>query len=79
MQQPAHLAGQKIRQWRDAHGLSAEQLGERLDPARIVPAWTIYNWERLGKVARPNLQRRLAELGICEAGDWLAPAVEQAA
>lgn len=79
MQQPAHLAGQKIRAWREAHGLTAEALGERLDPARVVSAWTIYNWERLGKVARPKLQLRLADMGICSAADWLAPAVEQAA
>jgi hypothetical protein len=39
-----------------------------------VPKTTIHNWEKRGKIARPAHQRRLAELGACEAGDWLLPA-----
>jgi NAD+ synthase (glutamine-hydrolysing) len=69
-----HLAGAKIRVWRKAGGLSAEALGARLDPAHPVPKTTIHNWEKRGKIARAAHQRRLAELGACEAADWLLPA-----
>jgi NAD+ synthase (glutamine-hydrolysing) len=76
MEQSTHLAGQKIRAWREARKLSAEQLGERLcaESPRPVPPHTIYNWEVRGKVARRQHQRKLAELGICDAADWLQPA-----
>ena len=78
-----HRAGQKIRRWRERHGLSAEALGERLRrpgaPGLPVPAHTIYNWEARGKIARAGHQLRLAELGICTAADWLEPASDEAA
>lgn len=73
-----HLAGHKIRQWREASGLSAEQLGERLDPKGIVSRHTVYGWEQRGKVAKPPMQRRLADMGICAADDWLRPAPAEA-
>ncbi len=71
-----HLAGHKIRLWREAHDppLSAEEFGARYgDP---WPSRTVYGWESKGKVARPAVQRKLAELGVCEPGDWLEPAPE---
>lgn len=68
---PTTLAGAKIRRWREAHRLTLQAFGEQLDPKRIVPTTTIYNWETLGKVARPRLQRIMQDKGICEAGDWL--------
>ncbi|NNF93540.1 MAG: NAD(+) synthase, partial [Altererythrobacter sp.] len=72
-----HLAGYKIRAWRDAHKppLSAEEFGIQFgDP---WPSRTVYGWESKGKVARPPVQRRLADLGICSPEDWLEPAPEQ--
>jgi NAD+ synthase (glutamine-hydrolysing) len=38
----------------------------------------VYGWETGGKIPRAGIQRRLADLGICEAGDWLEPAEEDA-
>ena len=73
-----HRAGEKIRAFRSEHGLSAEELGKRINPPCLIPAQTIYNWEKRGKVARPWLQRKLNELGICDPADWLAPAKEAA-
>lgn len=73
-----HRAGEKIRAYRQEHGLSAEELGKRIDPPRTIPAQSIYNWETRGKVARPPLQRRLNLLGICAPADWLEPAKEAA-
>lgn len=75
---PQHRAGEKIRAFRNENGLSAEELGKRIAPPQRIPAQTVYNWETRGKVARPHLQRRLNELGICEPADWLAPAREAA-
>jgi NAD+ synthase (glutamine-hydrolysing) len=69
-----HLAGHKIRLWREAHDppLSAEEFGARYgDP---WPSRTVYGWEAKGKVARPKVQKTLAELGICQPGDWLEDA-----
>ncbi len=66
-----HLAGHKIRQWREAHEppLSAEEFGARYgDP---WPSRTVYGWEAKGKIARAPVQKRLAELGICAPEDWL--------
>lgn len=72
-----HLAGIKIRQWREAHDppLSAEEFGARYgDP---WPSRTVYGWERRGKIARAKVQKTLAGLGVCEPGDWLEPAPAQ--
>lgn len=73
-----HLAGHKIRLWREAHGppLSAEEFGARYcdRDGKPWPSRTVYGWEARGKVARPKVQKRLAELGICEPADWLEPA-----
>ena len=74
-----HLAGHKIRQWREAHDppLSAEEFGAKYGDAKGSgqekgwPSRTIYGWEAKGKVARPKVQKRLAQLGICEPSDWL--------
>jgi NAD+ synthase (glutamine-hydrolysing) len=71
-----HLAGELIRAWRLSHTppMSAEQLGALLGGDKALPAHTIYNWERRGKIARPALQRRFVELGICAPADWIEPA-----
>ena len=69
-----HLAGYRIRQWREAHDppLSAEEFGLRYgDP---WPSRTVYGWEAKGKIARAPVQKRLAQLGICSPEDWLEPA-----
>ena len=73
-----HLAGYKIRAWRDAHSppLSAEEFGAQYgDP---WPSRTVYGWESKGKIARAPVQKRLADLGICAPEDWLEPAPDQA-
>jgi NAD+ synthase (glutamine-hydrolysing) len=69
-----HLAGMKIRQWRESRNppLSAEEFGEKFgDP---WPSRTVYGWEAKGKIARSPVQKRLAEMGICSLEDWLEPA-----
>src|SRR5690606_18605135 len=33
----------------------------------------VYSWESKGRIARPEAQRRLAELGICAPSDWITP------
>jgi NAD+ synthase (glutamine-hydrolysing) len=71
-----HKAGRLIRAWRLAHRppLSAKEFGERYGAPRPWRGQTVYNWESRGKIARPAVQRRLAELGICTPSDWLEPA-----
>ncbi len=72
-----HLAGHKIRAWREAHDppLSAQEFGALFgdNGAKGWPSRTVYGWEAKGKVARPKVQKRLAELGICQPADWLEP------
>ncbi|MEO9462630.1 MAG: NAD(+) synthase [Marinomonas sp.] len=73
-----HLAGYKIRAWREAHNppLSAEEFGQNYgDP---WPSRTVYGWEAKGKVARAAVQKKLTELGVCEPGDWLEAAPDAA-
>ncbi len=72
-----HLAGYKIRQWREAQQppLSAEEFGAKYgDP---WPSRTVYGWESKGKIARAPVQKRLADLGVCAPEDWLEPAPGQ--
>jgi NAD+ synthase (glutamine-hydrolysing) len=71
-----HLAGFKIRQWREAQRppLSAEDFGARFGEPQPWPSRTVYGWEAKGKIARATVQKRLAELGICQPADWLEPA-----
>lgn len=73
-----HLAGQKIRAWREAHDppLSAEEFGKRYGAPNPWPSRTVYGWEAKGKVPRKPVQIRLAELGICQPADFLEPAQE---
>ena len=68
-----HRAGDRIRTWRETHDppLSAGEFGERYGQPAPWPSRTVYGWETKGRIARPSVQRRLAELGICEPGDWL--------
>ncbi len=73
-----HKAGQKLRLWRDAHDppLTAGEFGEMFGVPRAWPSRTVYGWEVKGRIARPAVQKRLANLGICSAQDWLESAVE---
>ena len=75
-----HKAGQKIRAWRENHTppLSAEEFGTRYGEPDPWPSRTVYGWEAKGKVARPGVQKRLAQLGVCQPGDWLEPARPEA-
>jgi len=70
-----HLAGQKIRNFREAHDppLSAEQFGLRYGAPKPWASRTIYGWEARGKIPRGPTQKHLAQLGICEPGDFLLP------
>lgn len=69
-----HRAGQKIRAWREAHGLGAAEFGATYGAPREWPSRTVYGWETHGKIPRPPVVRRLESLGICEAADWMKPA-----
>ncbi len=71
-----HKAGIRIRAFREAHDppLSAGEFGERFGAPQPWPSRTVYGWEVKGKIPRPAVQKRLAELGICDAQDWLEPA-----
>lgn len=71
-----HRAGTKIRAFREAFDppLTAEEFGIRYGEPEPWPSRTVYGWEAKGKIARAAVQRRLSDLGICEPGDWLAPA-----
>jgi NAD+ synthase (glutamine-hydrolysing) len=68
-----HIAGRKIRDWREAQSppLSASEFGARYGVPDPWPSRTVYGWEVKGKIPRPAVQKRLAELGICDAQDWL--------
>ena len=71
-----HMAGFKIRTWREAHDppLNAEEFGALYGAPKPWPSRTVYGWETKGKIARAAVQKRLAELGICTLEDWLEPA-----
>ena len=73
-----HLAGQKIRNFREAHDppLNAEEFGAQYGEPKPWPSRTVYGWETKGKIARAAVQKRLSELGICTLEDWLEPASE---
>lgn len=68
-----HEAGRKIRIWRETHDppLSAGEFGQLYGEPAPWPSRTVYGWETKGKIARPAVQRRLAQLGICKPEDWL--------
>ncbi len=68
-----HRAGRKIREWREAQSppLTAAAFGHRFGSPEPWPSRTVYGWETKGKIPRPAVQKRLAELGICEPPDWL--------
>ncbi len=76
-----HRAGQKIRQWRENHQppLSAGEFGRIAGTPEPWPSRTVYGWEAKGKIPRPPVQKRLAELGICDPADWLEPVAATAA
>ncbi|MGB7374142.1 NAD(+) synthase [Pontixanthobacter sp.] len=71
-----HRAGQKIREWREAHSppLNAEEFGAQYGAPGRWPSRTVYGWEVKGKIARAAVQMRLSQLGVCKPEDWLTPA-----
>lgn len=76
-----HRAGQKIADWRARHDMTRRKLGELLGDAlecEPLREQTIYNWEVLGKDARPQVRRVLADMGICLPEDWCEPLDEAA-
>ncbi len=76
-----HRAGEKIRAWRESQRppLTAEEFGKRFGKPEPWPSRTVYGWETRGKIPRAGIQRRLAELGICEPADWLDPPLQAVA
>jgi NAD+ synthase (glutamine-hydrolysing) len=74
-------AGEKIRAWRESQRppLTAAEFGQKFGGPEPWPSRTVYGWETGGKIPRPGIQKRLADLGICELGDWLEPAADTAA
>ncbi len=70
-----HKAGEKIRAWRERQRppLTAAEFGQKYGEPEPWPSRTVYGWETRGKIPRPNIQKRLTELGICDPGDWLEP------
>src|SRR5690606_40495234 len=74
-----HLAGEKIRAWREGREppLSAGEFGAHYGVPEPWPSRTVYGWEAQGKIPRAAAQRRLAELGICQPEDWLRPAAHR--
>jgi len=75
-----HRAGEKIRAWRERQRppLTAAEFGRKFGEPEPWPSRTVYGWETRGKIPRPGIQKRLAELGICVPGDWLEPPAEGA-
>lgn len=74
-----HLAGQKIKAWRKARDMSAEQFGVELGQPAPWLSRTVYGWETLGKTPRsPQIVQRLQRLGICDAEDWFSEPVPAA-
>ncbi len=71
-----HKAGEKIRAWRESRRppLTAAEFGQKFGEPEPWPSRTVYGWETRGKIPRPGIQKRLAELGICQPDDWLEPA-----
>ena len=71
-----HLAGFKLRRWRETHDppLSADQFGARYGLPNPWPSRTVYGWEAKGKIARASVQKRLAELGVAIRTGRTAPA-----
>ena len=69
-------AGQLLRAWRlrQEPPLSVEQFAERF----AFKTQTVFGWESKGRIPRADAQRRLAELGIAQAADWIAPAAPEA-
>lgn len=67
-----HRAGQILRAWRTRQKppLSVEQFAQAFG----FKTQTVFGWESKGRIARPDAQRKLAELGIVQPDDWLAPA-----
>lgn len=54
--------------------MNAAEFGAHFGGARPWPSRTVYGWETKGKIARPAVQKVLAEAGICDPSEWLAPA-----
>ena len=72
-----HRAGQMLKAWRLRHEppLSVEQFADRFG----FKTQTVFGWESKGRIARPDAQRRLAQLGVAQPADWIASAAPEAA
>ena len=70
-----HKAGNLLKAWRARQSppLSVEQFAAQ----NGFKTQTVFGWESKGRIARPQAQRKLAELGICQPADWIAAAPEQ--
>jgi NAD+ synthase (glutamine-hydrolysing) len=75
-----HKAGEKIRAWRESQRppLTAAEFGRKFGEPEPWPSRTVYGWETGGKIPRRGIQKRLADIGICDLGDWLEPASDAA-
>lgn len=72
-----HLAGYKIRAFREARGLSAAEFGQQFGRPAPWPARTVYGWETLGKIPTDRkVASYLAEVGVCDPADWLQEPAE---
>ncbi|MXP29199.1 NAD(+) synthase [Porphyrobacter algicida] len=69
-----HKAGNLLKAWRTRQSppLSVEQFAAQ----NGFKTQTVFGWESKGRIARPQAQRKLAELGICQPADWIAAATE---
>lgn len=78
-----HRAGQKIKAWRTARNMTAEQFGSEVgQSAGACPkGWlsrTVYGWETRGKVPREGqVVLALERMGICAAVDWHTEALPE--
>ena len=71
-----HRAGRYLRAWRmrQKPPLSVEQFAQTFG----FKTQTVFGWESKGRIARPDAQRKIAELGIAQPADWLASATPDA-
>lgn len=74
-----HRAGQKIRGFRERHGLTAAEFGRIYGEPKAWPSRTVFGWEAYGKQPQNRaVMLRLQQLGICAMADWLKPALPAA-
>lgn len=64
-------AGQKLRQWRNAHNppLSGEDAARQLG----ISSPSLYRIETGARIASDPIKQRMVEAGVCDFGDFFAP------